>query len=78
MTTLGSQKTPASSLGEERAVRVEDYLNDKIQTHSDLENLDYLLDTVSKQQSLLEQQVSSRIRLSTIRTKKALSFKKPN
>lgn len=59
-------------------MRVEDYLNDKIQTHSDLENLDYLLDTVSKQQSLLEQQVSSRIRLSTIRTKKALSFKKPN
>lgn len=38
-------------------MRVEDYLNDKIQTNSDLENLNSLLDNVRKQQSLLKQQL---------------------
>ena len=38
-------------------VRVEDYLNDKLQTHADLENLDSLLEGVRKQQDLLRQQV---------------------
>jgi hypothetical protein len=38
-------------------VRVEDYLNDKLQTYTDLENLDTLLETVKQQQTLLRQQV---------------------
>lgn len=42
---------------EERDVRVEDYLNDKLQTYADLENLDTLLETVKQQQTLLRQQV---------------------
>ncbi|MCJ1246578.1 hypothetical protein MMC30_003787 [Trapelia coarctata] len=42
---------------EERDVRVEDYLNDKLQTYADLENLDTLLETVKQQQTLLRQQL---------------------
>ena len=42
---------------EERDGRVEDYLNDKLQTYADLENLDSLLETVKEQQGLLSQQV---------------------
>lgn len=37
--------------------RVEDYMNDKLQTTADLESLDSLLDNVQKQHKLLEQQV---------------------
>ena len=37
-------------------VRVEDYLNDKLQTSADLENIDTLLKNVLKQQTLLKQQ----------------------
>lgn len=40
-----------------REARVEDYLNDKLQTAADLENLDSLLVDVKKQQGLLRQQV---------------------
>ena len=50
------------STNEERDVRVEDYLNDKLQTTADLENLDALLDTVLQQQNLLKQQVSLYVR----------------
>ena len=39
------------------AVRVEDYLNDKIQTTADLANLDSLLENVNSQNSLLKNQV---------------------
>ena len=46
-----------SQRSEERDVRVEDFLNDKLQTHADLENLDSLLENVREQQSLLKQQV---------------------
>ena len=77
MTTLNSREPSDSLLGEERAVRVEDHLNDKLQTHSDLENLDYLLDSVSKQQSLLKQQVRLRIRLNTTRTKNRSASRSP-
>lgn len=49
---------PRPSDNEERDVRVEDYLNDKLQTSADLENLDALLDNVLQQQTLLKQQVS--------------------
>ena len=37
--------------------RVEDFLNDKLQTSADLSNLDSLLQNVRHQQSLLEEQV---------------------
>jgi hypothetical protein len=48
----------SSSLrNDERAVRVEDYLNDKLQTHADLDNLDSLLESVRSQQGLLRKQV---------------------
>lgn len=57
MTTLNAQISPNSAMGEGRAVRVEDYLNDKIQTNSDLDNLENLLENVYKQQSLLKQQL---------------------
>lgn len=39
--------------------RVEDYLNDKLQTAADLESLDSLLVDVKKQQGLLRQQVNT-------------------
>lgn len=41
----------------EHAIRLEDYLNDKIQTYTDLGNLDSVLENVTHQQSLLKQQV---------------------
>ena len=41
---------------EDLSVRVEDYLNDKLQTSADLENIDTLLKNVLKQQTLLKQQ----------------------
>ena len=44
---------------DERAARVEDYLNDKLQTFADLKNLDSLLKTVRNQQALLHKQVRS-------------------
>lgn len=40
-------------------VRVDDYLNDKLQTFADFETLDSLLEKVREQQSLLKQQVPS-------------------
>ena len=42
---------------EERDMRVEDYLNDKVQDSTDLANIDTLLEDVKTQQALLEQQV---------------------
>ena len=42
---------------EERDVRVEDYLNDKLQNSTDLTNIDSLLEDVKAQQVLLQQQV---------------------
>ncbi len=52
-----SRNPPKPSANEERDIRVEDYLNDKLQTSADLENLDALLDNVLQQQTLLKQQV---------------------
>lgn len=43
--------------GEDRDIRVEDYLNDKLQTTADLDNLDPLLNNVQDQQNLLNEQV---------------------
>lgn len=39
--------------------RVEDYLNDKVQTAADLDQLDSLLQQIQGQQNLLKQQVRS-------------------
>lgn len=38
--------------------RLEDYLNDKLQTFSDFDSIDALLTAVQSQQSLLQEQVS--------------------
>ncbi|KAI9707564.1 MAG: hypothetical protein M1836_000525 [Candelina mexicana] len=48
---------PGAAFLEERDVRVEDYLNDKLQTVADLENLDALLLNVQNQQELLKKQL---------------------
>ena len=37
--------------------RIEDYLNDKLQTDADLDSIDVLLNNVLEQQNLLQQQV---------------------
>jgi hypothetical protein len=42
----------------ERDMRLEDYLNDKIQTMTDLSNLASLIETVEIQKKQLDQQVS--------------------
>lgn len=46
-----------SDTEERRFVEVEDYLNDKIQTPADLDNIDALLLSVKDQQVLLRKQV---------------------
>ena len=46
------------SVNSGRGIRVEDFLNDKLQTIADLATIDNLLEDVKKQQVLLEQQVS--------------------
>ena len=38
-------------------IRLEDYLNDKLQTYADLESIDVLLRNVVDQQNILRQQV---------------------
>ncbi len=47
----------AAAILEERDVRVEDYLNDKLQTVADLQSLDSLLLNVQNHQELLKKQV---------------------
>ena len=42
---------------DERNVRVEDYLDDKLQTTADFESLESLLSNVKPQHTLLKQQV---------------------
>ncbi|KAI9724982.1 MAG: hypothetical protein M1812_000258 [Candelaria pacifica] len=53
---MGRSVTGAAFV-EERAIRVEDYLNDKLQTAADLENLDSLILNVQTQQELLKKQL---------------------
>lgn len=43
--------------GEQQDVRIEDYLNDKLQAAADLDNVDALLKASKKQQDLLKEQV---------------------
>ena len=42
---------------EEREIRAQDYLNDKLQDSADLASIDTLLKDVREQQALLKQQV---------------------
>ena len=58
MAKILTRKDEPLSASEERDIRVEDYLNDKLQTVSDLANIDALLDGVKAQQALLRKQVS--------------------
>lgn len=46
-----------SSTSAEQSTRVEDYLNDQLQSAADLENLDSLLANIQKQHTLLKEQV---------------------
>ena len=57
MSISSFRRSSSQMTNEERDGRVEDYLNDKLQTYADLENLDSLLETVKEQQALLSQQV---------------------
>lgn len=57
MAAIAFRRSSTQTTNEGRDVRVEDYLNDKLQTYTDLENLDTLLETVKQQQTLLRQQV---------------------
>ena len=45
------------SRNEDQAIRVQDYLNDKLQETADLASIDSLLEDVKKQQILLKNQV---------------------
>ena len=57
MTTVALRRNSSQTPNEELDIRVEDYLNDKLQTYADLENLDSLLQRVKEQQVLLRNQV---------------------
>ena len=57
MAQVASRGTLNRTAGGEQNIRVEDYLNDQLQTTADLENLDSLLENVQKQQMLLKDQV---------------------
>lgn len=46
---------------EEQDIRVQDFLNDKIQTTADLGGIDALLEDVRRQQILLKQQVLEKL-----------------
>ncbi|KAL9103945.1 MAG: hypothetical protein Q9163_001051 [Psora crenata] len=50
---------PSHNVSLEADIRVEDFLNDKLQTSADLVSIDTLLEDVKKQQRLLQQQVCS-------------------
>lgn len=59
MAALSSRSTMSGVAEEERDIRVEDYLNDKLQNSTDLANIDVLLNDVKAQQALLQQQVGT-------------------
>ena len=56
---IASRPTMSRKTKEERDIRVDDYLNDKLQNSVDLATIDTLLDEVKAQQLLLQQQVNT-------------------
>ena len=59
MTDVTYRSVTAQVVDEEPDIRVEDYLNDKLQNSTDLANIDTLLKDVKAQQALLQKQVYS-------------------
>jgi hypothetical protein len=59
MARVNERYDSSSVLEHDQNVRVEDFLNDKLQTKEDLDTLDSLLSNVKNQQLLLKQQVGS-------------------
>ncbi len=57
MAEMTYRTNASQNAAEERDIRVEDYLNDKLQNSTDLANIDALLEDVKAQQVLLQQQV---------------------
>lgn len=57
MAEVASRTIASRTTDEERDIRVEDYLNDKLQNLTDLANIDTLLEDVNAQQGLLQKQV---------------------
>lgn len=57
MTAVTTRRDSTQAKGEERETRVTDFLDDKLQTYTDLENIDVLLRNVNDQQTLLRKQV---------------------
>ena len=57
MTDVTYRSVTAHVVDEERDIRVEDYLTDKLQNSTDLANIDTLLEDVKAQQVLLQKQV---------------------
>ena len=56
MTSVACLTKPGRFSDEERDIRVEDYLDDKLQNSTDLANIDSLLEDVKAQQALLQKQ----------------------
>ena len=67
-----------SSIGVEQSMRVEDYLNDQLQSATDLENLDSLLENIQKQHTLLKEQVRGPVIRTLHDMTDDLSFEKLN
>ena len=57
MAEVAYRTNASRNADEEQDVRVEDFLNDKLQNTTDLANIDSLLEDVKAQQVLLQQQV---------------------
>ena len=62
---------------QEHDVRIEDYLDDKLQTAADLDNIDTLLENVVKQQHLLQQQVCKSDPMLTFPTDQCIARRGP-
>ena len=56
--SIKTQQQSPKVTEENQHIRVEDFLNDKLQTSTDLANIDALLQSVQAQQVLLQKQVS--------------------
>ncbi len=59
MTDVIYRGVTAQLVDDERDIRVEDYLTDKLQNSTDLANIDTLLEDLKAQQVLLQKQVYS-------------------